>query len=216
MAFIKAQKLVRDSQNQIVSGSASIVESIYVPGKKNHCSHKVRERLGKVISLADDKKSGIFLSPTRGLVAYDAVLDQFSSVSQQEKEAECSRLFPEPEIHTVFGDSYLLIKLLEKQGLLSVFHSVFPKKDQFERLLAHILHGVLKDGSRIGCDDFIEKSYASYLFEDLVLDSLHSDTAFFSMMGDDIIRMSFFREFVQLMRTVNSEFGKGCYVDSSS
>lgn len=215
MAFIKAQKLVRDSQNQIVSGSASIVESIYVPGKKNHCSHKVRERLGKVISLADDKKSGIFLSPTRGLVAYDAVLDQFSSVSQQEKEAECSRLFPEPEIHTVFGDSYLLIKLLEKQGLLSVFHSVFPKKDQFERLLAHILHGVLKDGSRIGCDDFIEKSYASYLFEDLVLDSLHSDTAFFSMMGDDIIRMSFFREFVQLMRTVNSEFGKGCYVDST-
>lgn len=128
MAFIKVQKLVRDSQDRIISGSASVVESIYVPGKKSHCSHKVRERLGKVISLSDDKKSGIFLSPTRGLVEYDAVSDTFSPVSEEEKASRCSKIFPEPQIHTVFGDAYLLLKLLEKQGLLAVFQSLFPKK----------------------------------------------------------------------------------------
>ena len=80
MAFIKVQKVVKDSAGSVVSGSAAIVESVYVPGKQNHSRQRVRERLGKVIYLAEDKKSGIFLSPTRGLVQYNVLSDVFSSV----------------------------------------------------------------------------------------------------------------------------------------
>lgn len=215
MAFIKVQKLVRDSNNRIVSGSASIVESVYVSGKKNHSTQRVRERLGKVISLSEDKKSGVFLSPTRGLVEFDAVSGTFSPVSDTAKETIYSELFPKPQIHTVFGDVFLLLRFLEKHGLLSVFQSVFPKKEELERFLAHLLHGILKDGSHIGCDDFIEKSYASYLFEDLILSTLRSDTIFYSMMGNGKVRMDFFKAFVRLMRRKDPKFGRGCYVDST-
>lgn len=215
MAFIKVQKLIRDSSGTITSGSAAIVESVYVAGKKSHSKQRVREQLGKVISLAPDKKSGIFLSPTRGLVEYDAVSDSFSSVSPDDKATKCLSVFPEPEVHTVFGDAYLLLAFLENQGLPEILKTVFHKKQDLERVLAHVLHGVLKDGSKISCDDFIEKSYASYLFSDLVIQSLHSDTAFFSAMGEDHIRLAFFREFIKLMRKKDPRFGKGCYVDST-
>lgn len=177
MAFIKVQKVVKDSAGSVVSGSAAIVESVYVPGKQNHSRQRVRERLGKVIYLAEDKKSGIFLSPTRGLVQYNVLSDVFSSVESDAKLAKCSNFFPNPEIHTVFGDSYLLLKFLEKQGILAVLRTVFIKDELFERVLAHVLHGILKDGSKISCDDFIEKSFASYLLDNLATCSLHSDTA---------------------------------------
>lgn len=215
MAFIKVQKVVKDSAGSVVSGSAAIVESVYVPGKQNHSRQRVRERLGKVIYLAEDKKSGIFLSPTRGLVQYNVLSDVFSSVESDAKLAKCSNFFPNPEIHTVFGDSYLLLKFLEKQGILAVLRTVFIKDELFERVLAHVLHGILKDGSKISCDDFIEKSFASYLLDNLATCSLHSDTAFFSAMGDDQVRLSFFKNFIQFMRKKNPEFGKGCYVDST-
>ena len=74
MAFIKAQKIVRDENGVITSGSAAIVDTVYIStGRKNHSKHKVREKLGKVLYLSEDRKSGIFMSPTRGLVEYNAL-----------------------------------------------------------------------------------------------------------------------------------------------
>ena len=77
MAFIRVQKLVRDSNGNIISGSAAIKESRYIKdGGKFHSRQIVRERLGKVVWLSDDGKSGIFLSPKRGLVFYDSATDR--------------------------------------------------------------------------------------------------------------------------------------------
>ena len=46
MAFIKAQKVVRNADGTIRSGSAAVVDTVYVStGQKNHCQHKVRENL---------------------------------------------------------------------------------------------------------------------------------------------------------------------------
>ena len=74
MAFIKAQKIVRDENGVITSGSAAIVDTVYIStGSKNHSKHNVREKLGKVLYLSEDRKSGIFMSPTRGLVEYNAL-----------------------------------------------------------------------------------------------------------------------------------------------
>lgn len=74
----------------------------------------------------------------------------------------------------------------------------FKKKLDYERFLAHVLHGVLKDGSKISCDDFIEKSFASYLLKDIILSSLHTDSRYFSMMGDDHTKLAFFQELCKL------------------
>ena len=179
MAFIKAQKIVRDDSGAVISGSAAVVDSVYVKtGSNSHSRQEVREKLGRVLYLSEDKKVGIFLSPTRGLVEYNASTDVFSEVDRSDPRINAEEFFPEPEVHTVFGDAYLLLQFLEKCGLISVLRSVFPKDEAYERVLCHILHGVLRDGSRISCDNFIDKSFASYMFGDIPVGTLHSDTRF--------------------------------------
>ena len=215
MAFIKSQKLIRDEKGNITGGSAAIVDTQYGNFGSYHAKHTVRERLGKIIWLSPDRKCGIFLSPTRGLIEYDAAEDAFSSVEKADPRLNGTDVFPEPRIHTVFGDTFMLLKFLEKSGLLAVLQTVFHKKDDYERVLCHILHGVLKDGSKISCDNFISKSFASYVLPDVPVASLHCDTRFFSLMGKDSTRLAFFQPFVKMMQKAEPEFGKGCYVDST-
>ena len=216
MAFIKAQKIVRDDSGRVISGSAAIVDAVYVStGAKAHSKQQVREKLGRVLYLSGDKKEGVFQSPTRGLVEYNASSDSFAPVDKDDPRINAEDFFLEPEVHTVFGDAYLLLKFLEKCGLLPVLRGVFPKDEAYGRTLCHILHGILRDGSRIGCDNFIQKSFASYVFGDVPPGSLHSDTRFFSFLGDDNVKMSFFKAFVSYMQGRDSSFGKGCYVDST-
>lgn len=216
MAFIKAQKIVTDDTGRILSGSAAIVDTVYVPsGTNSHSKQQVREKLGRVLYLREDRRFGIFLSPTRGLVGYDAISDSFSPVEKDDPRIDGDSLFPETEVHTVFGDTYLLLHFLKKCGILSVLRVVFPKDEAYGRVLCHVLHGILKDGSRISCDNFIQKSFASYVFRDVPPASLHSDTRFFSMLGEDHVKMSFFRSFVAFMQTRDPDFGRGCYVDST-
>ena len=216
MAFIKAQKISRDDLGNIISGSAAVVDAVYVrTGNKSHSRQVVREKLGRVLYLSEDKKVGVFQSPTRGLVEYNASTDCFSEVNRNDPRINTGEFFPEPEIHTVFGDAYLLLKFLEKCGLISILRSVFPKDEAFERVLCHVLHGILRDGSRISCDNFIDKSFASYVFCDVPVGSLHSDTRFFTLLGNDRVKMSFFKAFVAYMQKKDPSFGKGCYVDST-
>ncbi|MGN1382336.1 MAG: hypothetical protein ACI4W2_05895, partial [Eubacterium sp.] len=215
MAFIKSQKIIRDKRGNISGGSAAIVDTQYGDFGSYHAKHTVRERLGKIIWLSTDRKCGIFLSPTRGLVEYDAAKDVFSSVEKADPRLNGTDIFPETRVHTVFGDTFMLLKFLEKSGLLSVLQTVFHKKDDYERVLCHILHGVLKDGSKISCDNFISKSFASYVLSDVPAVSLHCDTRFFTLMGRDSTRLAFFQAFVKMMQTTEPAFGKGCYVDST-
>ena len=73
MPHIKKQKVVYNDNGTIRSGSASIVDTVYDNKRKGRCSHPVIEKLGKIVFLSEDGKSGVFLSPTRGLVEYNAV-----------------------------------------------------------------------------------------------------------------------------------------------
>ena len=193
MAFIKVQKLMRDKDGKITSGSAAIVETEYDPGRPGHSMHKVRERLGKVRYISDDRKSGVFESPTRGLVAYDSVSDEFTDVDKDDPRIDKDGIFPPPQIHTVFGDSYLFLDFLDDSKFLSLLKNVIPEKAWYERALCHIVHTLVKDGSRITCDDFFAKSFLSYILEDLPLTSLKSDTSYFSYMGRDDVKMAFFK-----------------------
>lgn len=216
MAFLKVQKLVKDG-DKVVSGSAAIVNTKYVPGGKYHAKHTVLENLGKVLYLSEDRKEGIFQSPTRGLVQYNVQSNQFSDVAVDDPRI-AHRASPPvtlPVTHTVFGDVYLFLKFLKNDGLLGVLKRVFQKNRDYQRLVGHVIHGVLKDGSKIHCNDFLTKSFASYLLDEVNLESFQSDTQFYTLMGSDAAKMTFFTNFVKYMRKKDPNFGRGCYVDST-
>lgn len=128
---------MRDSNGNILSCSAAIKESQYLKdGGKFHSKQIVRERLWKVVWLASDGKSGIFLSPSRGLVSYDSVSDSFDEVGRDDGRLS--------------GGSV----------------DVFPDKIERERVLCHILHSILRDGSRIsylsaGCQQGVSRAVAA-------------------------------------------------------
>lgn len=215
LGFIKTQKITLDENGKIVSGSASIVDTVYGNYGAYHSKQQVRERLGRVIYLSKDKRSGIFLSPTRGLVRYEADSDTFTPVASDDPHIlEVPESRP-PEIHTVFGDAYLFLSFLQKSGLNAVLKKVFDKKDDYQRVICHLAHSILRDGGRISCQNFIAKSFLSYLVSDVANSSLLSDTRFFSMLGNDSVKLSFFRTFISQMRLSLPGFGKGCYIDST-
>ena len=103
MAFIRVQNLKRDGDGRVRSGSASVIDVAYDPdAKSGHSRQKVRESLGRVLWLSEDRRSGVFLSKTRGLVAYDAGADAFSAVAPDDgRIAGCAPAIPTAEAHVV-------------------------------------------------------------------------------------------------------------------
>lgn len=215
MAFIKVRNLKKNSAGQYQSGTAAVVDVSYDADAAGHSRQTVRERLGKVAWLSDDKKEGIFLSPTRGLVFYDVRSDEFKGVSRDDPRVEGCAWIPPAQNHANFGDAYLLLSFLKRSGFLGVLMQVFEEQELRERLLAHVLHGFLRDGSSIKCSTFIEQSAAAYLLPNVVLSNLACDYRYFQIMGKDSTKLSFFRALVAWMRRKEPEFGKGCYVDST-
>ena len=128
MAFIKAQKIVRNENEAITSGSATIVDTVYISTEsKNHSKYSVREKLGKVLYLSEDRKSGIFMSPTRGLVGYNALTYTFEGVRRDDSRICSQQIFHETEIHTVFGDTFQLLHFFKMRSHFG-FKSRFSKR----------------------------------------------------------------------------------------
>lgn len=214
MAFIKVQNLKKDGNGTVIGGTASIIDVEYVAGGRVHSKQKPREPLGKVVWIAENRRKGIFLSRTRGLVAYDADEDEFSTVEKDDARVP-GDLHCRPLVHTVFGDAYLFFSFLEKHGYADLLRSVFPKNEDYERLLLHVFHGTMKTGSKVHCDAFITKSFASCIADDITFSTLYPDTHFFDVMGSDNLKIAFFRALVVMKRRKDPSFGKSCYVDST-
>ena len=215
MAFIRLRNLKTDDAGQYLSGTAALVEAVYDATVPGHSRQSVKERLGKVAWLSDDRKSGIFLSPTRGLVQYDVRTDQFESVAMDDARLRNCSWIPAVQPHTNFGDVYLLLSFLEGCGFLQVLRNMLGTEEEYERVLAHTLHGFLRDGSSIKCSTFVEQSAISYLLTQLVATNLACDYRYFESMGSTSAMSAFFRAFVVWMRKTEPEFGKACYVDST-
>ncbi len=217
MSYIRFQNIKRDDTGAIVSGSATIVETKYVPGKergKNHSKREAVEKLGKVLWISDDKLSGIFKSPTRGVIEYDSATGSFKEVNRGDPRIQgFDTPASEPEIHTVFGDTYLFLTFLYNIGFADILSKAFVSEEERSRVLCHLSHTVLRDGGHIHCDDFIAKSFLVHIFDASHLCSLETDSPYFHMMGDDRVKMSFFKEYVKVMRKKYPSFGKSTYVD---
>ncbi len=208
-----------DGDGKIVSGSASVMESVYVPnkdgGKKGHSKHVQREKLGKVVWLSEDRRKGVFLSPTRGLVEYCADCDGFEEVQPEDDRVRGLDLFPEPERHVSFGDAYLVLGTLHRCGYMRLLRGLFSSDEEFQRLLAHIVGKLTKNGCRAPLDVRTTNSFASYLVPSVPVQSLRSDTRFFEIMGADGTKVRFFKSFVDTMKRIVPGFGKACYVDTT-
>lgn len=157
MVYIRAQNIKRDSSGRITGGTASVVRSERVSTDSGSSSRqKVVERLGKVLFLSENGRSGIFRSPTRGLVSYSADTGAFGHVSEDDPRiagaARPDRPFQPQEnaVHKVFGDAYLLLGFLKECGMLQVLRETFRDDSDYERMLCHLLFNILRDGETSG------------------------------------------------------------------
>ena len=177
--------------------------------------HRQKERLGRVVWLSEDRRTGIFRSPTRGIVEYSADDDAFSEVEPEDPRLQGTGLFPEPQRHVTIGDAYLVLGVMHSCGYIDLLKSIYSSEEEFQRLLAHVLGKVTANGSRTPLDVRTGNSFVSYLIPSVPAGSLRSDTRFFTMMGDDGAKIRFFRNFIRIMRTAIPDFGRGCYIDTT-
>ncbi len=191
MAFIKVQKLARDKAGNITQGTASIVDTAYIADGKYHSKQIVREPLGKVLSLSDDRRSGIFLSQRRGLVHYDAEQDTFRMLSSGEKEA-LGLSGCKAQASLTFGDAYWYLQYLLQSGLINILKEAFPDEMLRQALLVRLLHKSLPSGRCTSCDGFLSSSFAGLLFPMEEKAVLSDDTAFFSLLGKEEYSIRFF------------------------
>lgn len=220
--FIKYQKIVRNNVGTIVSGSASLLSSSYMPNKegnhkKSHSRESVVEKLGKVIWIdQDDRSQAIFLSPTRGLVFYDLSTDVFTPIDPQDPRLSGTKVASQPpRSHTNFGLFYLFFSELEKTPFLNVLRSAFTDQKLYKKVLAHLMHGCLRNGSSVKCGEFLTGSCLSYILDGIPVSTLDCDTPYFSALADDNLKVRYFRAMMTEMRKEHPEFGRCCYVDST-
>ena len=98
---------------------------------------------------------------------------------------------------------------------MDLLKDVFTQ-NAYKRVLCHLLYDVLRNGRQMTCEEFIENSFASDLFDDLSLPSLVHDEAYYKLMGEETIKERFFQAFIKWMRKKDPEFGQGCYVDTQA
>lgn len=214
MAFLRVQKLKRNDEGQVVSGSAELIRSVYDRENRHKNRQELVESLGKVVWYDKEGKKIIVFSPSRGLVEYNDITKSFSDVdSSDERVAHLS--FAQPPRHLDFGPAHVFLSLLEKEGFSHVLTEVFRKQADLERVVCHIAHSFLKEGSKVACDDFIYNSSLCAYARHIPLETLQSDTCYFEMMGRDDVKAAFFQSFVKMMRKRHRNFGQCCYVDST-
>lgn len=216
MAFIRFQKVKVSDSGAIIGGTAAIIDVSYVRSPGNsHSKQTVRERLGTPIYISDDRKSGIFNSPTRGIVEYDVVKDLFKEVSSDDERLSAFAESRGRNVHSVFGDAYVFMCFLKNMGMTGVLGKVLTRKPDLERCIMHLYHRHMSNASKDRCDLFCENSFITSVMSDVPVQTLRTDTYYFETMGGDNLRLAFFTAFAEMMRRTFPDFGKSCYVDST-
>ena len=214
MTFIRIQNAKKDTEGNIIGGSASIVDSVYQSEGSVRCKQVMRESLGTIVFM-DSRRSGKFMSKTRGLVHYDVDTDEFEHVSKDDSRIPDATPMIRDNIRTFFGDCDIVLNVMRDMGITGILRNIAVDDDTFySKMVCHTLHSVLRDGSRIRCDRFIERTFLSNVigFDTGIL---RTDTRYFDSLGEYDVRVEFFKRFVQQMRQKEPGFGRGCYVDST-
>lgn len=219
---IRYRNIVRDKNNVIVSGSATLVENSYQRNatgdrSKNHTKQTVVESLGKVIWINEaNSEQAIFDSPTRGLVFYNLGTDTFEAVNPTDSRLTGTNYQEESKwIHVNFGNPFLFFNEMEKTPFMQVVRDTFTDTRLCQKVLAHLAHDCLKNGSSIKCGEFLRSSILSYILKDIPVSTLDCDSSYFSAMANDVLKTTFFKKLIEVMRKTKPDFGRCCYVDST-
>ena len=180
MPFIKVQRLVRNEDGTVKSGSAAVMDSVYVKEGKYHSKQVLRESLGKVVELDESRRRGIFRSPTRGLVIYDADKDEFSEAS----EGQTIVTRKSSGRHVAFGDAYVFLETARKSGVLEPMRKAVPDDASYEGIL-------FRAAKEFSSPRMPMEAFAARSFLPSVLDC----KAAASQMGSEGARKRFFQQF---------------------
>ena len=208
MTFIRIQNAKKDAEGNIIGGSASIVDSVYKSEGSVRCKQVMRESLGTIVFM-DSRRSGIFMSKTRGLVHYDVDTDEFGHVSMDDPHIPDVPSTIHDNIRTFFGDCDIVLNVMRDMGITGILRNIAVDDDTFySKMVCHTLHSVLRDGSRIRCDRFIERTFLSNVigFDTGIL---RTDTRYFDSLGEYDVKVEFFKRFVQQMRQKEPGIRKG-------
>ena len=220
--YIKYQNIRRDENGFIMSGSASLIETSYVKNlrgdrTKHHSKDSVTCRLGEVLWRNETNiHQGIFNSPTHGLVGYDSDKDQFFEVDPNDPRLHGTKHEKRvPRIHSNFGNAFLFFSELEKTVFMNVLRRTFKDQHLYQKVLAHLAHGCLRNGSFIKCGEFLKGSFLPHILTDISISTLDCDSSYFFALHDDELKVKFFTELIKEMRKDYPDFGRACYVDST-
>lgn len=152
MAFIRWQGVQLGEGGIALKGSAALVKSEYVkpgPGQKHHCRQVLIEKLGKVLWQSDDRRTGIFDSPTRGLVEYRADDNTFDSVTLEDERLNgLDRRRVKTVRHHAFGDTHWLLTFLCRSGHARLWAKTFQDRNLLARLHVQVVHAILAEAAR--------------------------------------------------------------------
>jgi len=163
--FIRVQNLKKDENGTVVSGSASVYESVYdAEVKGGHCRQKTVLTLGKILWINEQKNLGIFDCKDRGIVEYNLNTNSFSDVSSDDPRLKGTKLSDQERIHTTFGDVYIFFSLVDRSVIFDSIRESFEDEAKLERVIVHVMYGCIRNHSAAKCGQFLESSMASYLF----------------------------------------------------
>ena len=94
-------------------------------GAKQHSKQITREKLGRPLALAADRRSGIFRSQEYGIVTYDADTDSKEVLEMDDPCLEGLIEAVSLDVHAVFGDGFLFLGYLKNMGLTDILREVF-------------------------------------------------------------------------------------------
>ena len=127
MPWIRIQGLKKDDAGRITAGTATVVDTGYVQstkGAKQHSKQITREKHGRPLVLAADRRSGIFRSQEYGIVAYDADTDSKEVLEMDDSRLEGFIEAVSLDVHTVFGDGFLFLSYLKNMGLTDMISAI--------------------------------------------------------------------------------------------
>ncbi len=205
LPWIRVQGLKTDDNGRIIAGTAAIVDTEYKQGGKYHSKQITREKLGRPLVLAKDKRSGIFRTREGIIVAYDADKDRKEFLETDDPRLEG---LAGPSIRgkrlTVadFGDMYVLDRFIRESGLYDCIEaSGSPNADTFKALVAFY---TLTADPNSWAADWYGGSFASVLFPDADMDECRINE-FLERIGDPEVQRAFFERYVPLMTKDDAE-----------
>lgn len=176
---------------------ARVVESEWKNGTSRQ---RIVHNLGRVL----DKKKGIYKNRKQGVFEYCMETDSFSPL--EEEYAIVNEPLTKKEKKIVnFGDAYFLDAFLENEGLKEAIKAI-PCANQ-DSLMAMVLFYTLCSMSNCHAKDWLDSSYARYLFPKADLASQRISELLVQIGQEDAWR-AFFDKYIQYLDKIGLDYRK--------